>query len=67
MTCDEYKDTVQMCRDGVRKAKASQELDLMKDVKGNKRSVYGYFNRKRKMDLLLIWSRVPADRGHRKC
>lgn len=70
MTWDKYSDTVQLCRDGVRKAKACRELDLVRDVKGDRKSIYRYFNSKRKtgenVDLLLKQSREPADRRHGK-
>ena len=29
---EEYGDAVQMCRDGIRKAKAQMEMQLVKDV-----------------------------------
>lgn len=40
------KDTVGECRDGVRKAHL--ELNLMREVKGNKNSFSRYISRKRK-------------------
>ncbi|KAK4828960.1 hypothetical protein QYF61_001581 [Mycteria americana] len=33
----EYRDAVQVCRDGIRKAKAHLELNLARDVKNNKK------------------------------
>ncbi|GAB0204977.1 mitochondrial enolase superfamily member 1 [Grus japonensis] len=46
---EEYRETVQAARDQVRKAKALIELNLARDVKGNKKSFYRYVSDKRKM------------------
>ena len=46
VTQEEYRDTVQLCRDGVRKAKAHLELNLARDVKGNKKGFYISIKRK---------------------
>lgn len=40
MAWEEYKDAVQMCRGGIRKAKAQLELSLSRDVKNNKKGFY---------------------------
>ena len=39
---EEYRDVVHMCRDRVRKAKAQIELNLVRDVKNNKKEFYRY-------------------------
>ncbi|KFV15714.1 hypothetical protein N339_02762, partial [Pterocles gutturalis] len=46
---EEYRDIAQLCRDGVRKAKAQLELNLVKDAKNNKKGFYRYVNQKRKV------------------
>ncbi|GAB0208674.1 hypothetical protein GRJ2_003333100 [Grus japonensis] len=48
VTWEEYRDIVQACRDEVRKAKAYQELNLERDVKGNKKDFSKYIGDKRK-------------------
>ncbi|KAK4818026.1 hypothetical protein QYF61_004150 [Mycteria americana] len=48
-TWEEYRDTAQMCRDGVRKAKVQLELNLARDAKNNKKGFYRYINQKRKV------------------
>jgi len=57
VTQEEYRDNVQLCRDGVRKAKAHLEMNLVKDVRGNGKGFYQYISNKRKtrenMDSLL--------------
>ncbi|KAK4807184.1 hypothetical protein QYF61_024304 [Mycteria americana] len=45
---EEYREIVQAARDQVRKAKAQMELNLARDVKGNKKSFYRYVGDKRK-------------------
>lgn len=49
MTQKEYRDIVQALRDRIRKAKAHMDLNLARDVKGNKKSFYKYISSKRKM------------------
>lgn len=39
--CNEYKHAVWACRDEVRKVNVRLELDLTRDVKGNKKGFYG--------------------------
>lgn len=46
-THKEYRDTVWTCRDGIKKAKARKELDLVKDVKNSKAGFYRYIGQKR--------------------
>ncbi|PKU49370.1 hypothetical protein llap_409 [Limosa lapponica baueri] len=43
-----FRDVVQAARDKAMKGKAQIELNLAKDVKGKKKSFYGYFSDKRK-------------------
>ncbi|PKU39968.1 hypothetical protein llap_9736 [Limosa lapponica baueri] len=45
---DEYREIVQAAWDHVRKAKAQAELNLARDVKGNKQSFHRYVSDKRK-------------------
>ncbi|GAB0190944.1 hypothetical protein GRJ2_001559700 [Grus japonensis] len=45
---EEYREIVQAARDQVRKAKALIELNLARDIKGNKKSFYRYISDKRK-------------------
>jgi len=46
---EEYRDTAQLCRDGIRKAKVQLELNLAKDAKKNRKSFYRYVSQKRKV------------------
>ena len=48
VTWEEYRDTVRACRDLVRKAKAQLELNVVRDVKENKKSFFKYISDKRK-------------------
>ena len=67
VTQEEYRDTVQLCRDGVRKAKAHLELNLARDVKHNKKGFYSYTGDKRKTRenvgplLSKMWELVPQN------
>ncbi|KFQ61696.1 hypothetical protein N334_12538, partial [Pelecanus crispus] len=45
----EYREAAQLCRDGVRKAKAQLELNLARDVKNNEKGFYRYVYQKRKV------------------
>ena len=45
---EEYRGVLQMCRDGIRKAKAQMELNLTRDVKNNKKGFYRYVGRRRR-------------------
>ncbi|GAB0178027.1 hypothetical protein GRJ2_000268000 [Grus japonensis] len=45
---EEYRDVAQMCRDGLRKAKAQLELNLTRNAK-NKKDFYRYVGQKRKI------------------
>ncbi|GAB0191850.1 mitochondrial enolase superfamily member 1 [Grus japonensis] len=46
---EEYRETVRVARDQVRKAKALVEISLARDVKDNKKSFYRYVSEKRRM------------------
>ena len=46
---EKYKEAVKPRRDRVKKAKAQLERNLARGAKKNKRSFYGYFNQKRKV------------------
>lgn len=48
----ESADTTQLCRDGVRKTKAQRELNLVMDVKNNKKGFYRYVTQKRKVRIV---------------
>lgn len=48
MTQEEYRDTFWASRDKARKAKFHMELDLVREVKDNKKSFYKYNSCKRK-------------------
>jgi len=45
---EKYRETVRATRDEVRKAKVLIELNLARDVKGNKKSFYSYVSDERK-------------------
>jgi len=47
-TQEEYRDVVQVCRDGVKKDKAHLELNLSRYVKGNKKCFSRHIGSKRK-------------------
>jgi len=42
VSCDEYRDVAWLCRDHVKKAKDQLELNLARDTKNNKKSLYRY-------------------------
>ena len=44
---EEYRAVVHVCRDRIRKAKAQMELNLVRDVKDNKKGFYRYIGRRR--------------------
>ncbi|KFR00189.1 hypothetical protein Y956_08025, partial [Nipponia nippon] len=46
---EEYRDIARLCKDGIRKAKARLELNLVRDAKNNKKGFYRYINQKRKV------------------
>lgn len=48
MAWKEYREVVQMCRDGIRKNKAQMYLSLERDAKNNKKGSYRYIGWKRK-------------------
>ncbi|GAB0187869.1 mitochondrial enolase superfamily member 1 [Grus japonensis] len=55
---EEYGESVRAARDQVRNAKALMELNLARDVKGNKKSLYRYISNKRKTreNMGLLWN-----------
>ncbi|KFZ65688.1 hypothetical protein N338_12981, partial [Podiceps cristatus] len=46
---EEYREAARLCRDGVRKAKAQLELNLVRNAKNNKKGFYRYVSQKRKV------------------
>ena len=48
MAWKEYKDAIQMCRDGIRQDKTEIELNLGRDVKNNKQGFKRFMGQKRK-------------------
>ena len=48
VTWEEYRDAIQTCRCGIRKAKAQAELNLERDVINNTKTFYGYIGQKRR-------------------
>lgn len=48
MIQEKYRDAVQPCRDGARKAKAHLNLNLVKHVEGKEKGFYRYISRKTK-------------------
>ncbi|KFQ96524.1 hypothetical protein Y956_02301, partial [Nipponia nippon] len=46
---EKYRDTARLCMDGIRKAKAWLELNLVRDAKNNKKGFYRYVSQKRKV------------------
>ena len=46
VTWEEYKDAVQVCIDGIRKAKIQMELNLERDAKKKKKGSIGMFLRR---------------------
>lgn len=53
MTWEEDRQSVPVYRDGVRKARAHLELNLVTDVKGNRKDFYRYASSKRQCAFLL--------------
>ena len=47
MAWEEYMDAVQMCGDGIGKAKVQMELNLVRDVKNNEKGFFRYVGQKR--------------------
>ena len=44
---EEYSAVAHVCRDRIRKAKAQMEMNLVRDVKDNKKGFYRYIGRRR--------------------
>jgi len=56
ITWEEYRDGIQICREGIRKAKVQMELNLEKDVKHNRKGLYRYIGQKRQTKrVYLLW------------
>ena len=51
VTWEEYRDAVRTCRRRIRKAKAQIELNLVRDVKNNKKTFYRYIGQKRQAEM----------------
>ena len=51
ITWEEYRDAVQTCRHGIRKAKAEIDLNLLRDVKNNMKAFYRYIGQKRQAKM----------------
>jgi len=49
VSCELYRDTVQFCRNEVRRAKAQLELNLASDAKNNKKGFWRYCSQSRKV------------------
>ena len=47
-TWEEYRNVVKACRDATRKHKVHLEMNLARDVKGNKKGFFQYVSSKRK-------------------
>ena len=47
MSWEEYRAVVSVCRERIRKAKAQMELNLVRDVKDNKKGFYTYIGMSR--------------------
>lgn len=66
-TCEEYRDTVQACRDKVRKAKVSLVLHLARDMKHNKKGFCKCISNKRKTrekgGATAEWSREDSTKN----
>ncbi|KFU98531.1 hypothetical protein N340_12059, partial [Tauraco erythrolophus] len=54
---EEYKEIVRATRDQVRKAKALIEINLARDIKGNKKNIYRYVRDKKRSreNVSLLW------------
>lgn len=48
-----YRDKIQLCREGVRKAKAKLELNLSRDEKNNKRSPTDILSKTQRSETLI--------------
>jgi len=59
---EEYRNFVRACRDATRKAKVHLELNLARDVKDNKKSIFKYISSKRKTsdNVGLLWNEAGA-------
>ena len=53
-TKEEYSQVAQKCRNGVRDAKAENELRLARDAKSNKKAFFRYVNSKRQRKEMVV-------------
>ena len=51
---EEYRAVVRVCRDRIRKTKAQMELNLVRDVKDNKKGFYKYVGKKRETEESVL-------------
>lgn len=53
---EEYRDVVQKCRDQIRKAKLQMELNMVKNMKNNKKGSFRHIgqSRQKKENVLLL-------------
>ncbi|KFQ14520.1 hypothetical protein N330_10734, partial [Leptosomus discolor] len=58
----EHRDSAQLCRNGIRKAKVQLELNLARDAKNDKKGFYRYVSQKRKVkEMSKSGKRVTTD------
>ena len=53
-TKDEYSQVARKCRDGIRRAKAENDLRLTRDTKSNKKALFRYVNKSCQTNLLFF-------------
>ena len=63
---EEYRASVRVCRDRVKKAKAQLELKLVRRVKGNENGFSKYTGSKRKCRPTAQWDRGLSNKEHGK-
>lgn len=51
----EYRDTVWICKDGIRKAKANMKQDLERGMKSNKKGLYKDISWKKRPRTVYAW------------
>ena len=54
ITCGEYRDAVWTCREGIRKAKAQMELNLVRNFKKYKKGFYRYIGQKKQPKEIIL-------------
>ena len=68
-TKEEYRQAARKCRDGLRRAKAENEMKLARDTKSNKKAFFRYVSRKRQTKDMVAQLRdgdgkmVTEDKG----